>query len=185
MKSVLISIQPKWVELITSGKKNIEVRKTRPSIETPFKCYIYETKGLCDTPTFMDEEGHCSYRGRGQVIGEFVCGRIYKLHHVVHQVYGIDMSEKDVPDNLETCLTVGEIYTYGNGKRLYGWHISDLEIYDTPKELGEFRNFVDCENTARLCSMCKYSRRDSQGILDCDNRVIRPPQSWQYIEVAI
>lgn len=45
MKSVLISIKPKWCELIASGKKTVEVRKTRPKIETPFKCYIYQTVG--------------------------------------------------------------------------------------------------------------------------------------------
>lgn len=43
MKSVLISIQPKWCELIASGKKTIEVRKTKPNSYTPFKCYIYCT----------------------------------------------------------------------------------------------------------------------------------------------
>lgn len=42
-KSVLISINPKWCELIASGKKTVEVRKTRPKLETPFKCYIYCT----------------------------------------------------------------------------------------------------------------------------------------------
>lgn len=30
MKSVLISIQPKWVEKIANGEKTIEVRKTAP-----------------------------------------------------------------------------------------------------------------------------------------------------------
>ena len=44
MKSVLISIKPKWCELIANGKKTVEVRKSRPKIETPFKCYIYCTK---------------------------------------------------------------------------------------------------------------------------------------------
>jgi len=44
MESVLISIQPKWCELIASGKKTIEVRKTRPKLDTPFKVYIYCTK---------------------------------------------------------------------------------------------------------------------------------------------
>lgn len=44
MKDVLISIQPKWVEKIASGEKTIEVRKTRPKIDTPFKVYIYATK---------------------------------------------------------------------------------------------------------------------------------------------
>lgn len=54
MKSVLISIRPKWCGLIASGRKLIEVRKTRPKIETPFKCYIYETKARSDMPTFVD-----------------------------------------------------------------------------------------------------------------------------------
>ena len=44
MKSVLISIQPKWCELIASGKKTVEVRKTKPKIETPFICYVYQTR---------------------------------------------------------------------------------------------------------------------------------------------
>ena len=43
MKAVLISIRPKWVEKIVSGEKTLEVRKTRPKLETPFKCYIYCT----------------------------------------------------------------------------------------------------------------------------------------------
>ena len=44
MKAVLISIRPKWVEKITRGEKTLEVRKTRPKLETPFKCYIYCTE---------------------------------------------------------------------------------------------------------------------------------------------
>lgn len=44
MKAVMLSIQPKWCELIASGKKTIEVRKTAPQLQMPFKCYIYETK---------------------------------------------------------------------------------------------------------------------------------------------
>lgn len=61
MKSVLISIRPKWCELIASGKKTIEVRKTAPKLPTPFKCYIYETKARTGTPTFVDEDGHVLY----------------------------------------------------------------------------------------------------------------------------
>ena len=75
MKSVLISIQPKWCELISSGKKTVEVRKTKPKLEIPFKCYIYETQGRTETP-FVDEDGHHIFKGRGQVIGEFVCDSI-------------------------------------------------------------------------------------------------------------
>lgn len=70
MKSVLISIQPKWCELIASGEKTIEVRKTAPKLKTPFKCYIYCTlgKGLQDTLLTADR---CRVLN-GKVIGEFV-----------------------------------------------------------------------------------------------------------------
>ena len=32
MKAVLISIRPEWCDLISRGKKTLEVRKTRPKI---------------------------------------------------------------------------------------------------------------------------------------------------------
>ncbi|MGN0539812.1 MAG: ASCH domain-containing protein [Candidatus Fimenecus sp.] len=42
-KAVLMSIQPRWCELIANGKKTLEVRKTKPKLSTPFKVYIYCT----------------------------------------------------------------------------------------------------------------------------------------------
>lgn len=77
MKSILLSIKPKYVELIASGQKTIEVRKTAPQ-EVPFKCYIYETQGRTETP-WIDEDGHFIYKGRGQVIGEFICDKVYPI----------------------------------------------------------------------------------------------------------
>lgn len=35
MIAVLISIRPKWCEKIINGQKTIEVRKTRPKMDTP------------------------------------------------------------------------------------------------------------------------------------------------------
>lgn len=90
MKSVLISIQPKWCELIASGKKTVEVRKTKPKIDTPFKCYIYCTNSkkeflqsrnnvlfYCENRDFIGGHG-CGWYQRlnGKVIGEFVCDRV-------------------------------------------------------------------------------------------------------------
>lgn len=43
-KAVMLSILPKWCAKIASGEKTIEVRKTKPKLETPFKCYIYCTQ---------------------------------------------------------------------------------------------------------------------------------------------
>lgn len=118
MKSVMISINPKWCSLIASGEKTIEVRKTKPSLETPFKCYIYCT-GFKHFYSF----------GGQKVIGEFVCDRIYELAPINH-----------APDDVEkqACLTREEIVNYIRGCG-YGWHINDPKIYDKPKELSEFR----------------------------------------------
>lgn len=62
-KAVMISIKPQWCELIAKKQKTIEVRKTRPKIKTPFKCYIYETKGL-----YRGNGGYL-FHGLGKVIG--------------------------------------------------------------------------------------------------------------------
>ena len=70
MKSVLISIQPKWCELIASGKKTVEVRKTRPKLDTPFKVYIYMTKAY-DTLFGNGKPKKLCVDG-GKVIGEFL-----------------------------------------------------------------------------------------------------------------
>mgnify|MGYP000588302884 FL=1 len=74
MKSVILSIKPKYCELIASGKKTIEVRKTRPKIETPFKCYVYCTKEY-----YRKGNGYFQGKYCGKVIGEFVCDEIINL----------------------------------------------------------------------------------------------------------
>ncbi len=158
MKSVLISIRPKWCELIASGEKTIEVRKTCPKIETPFRCYIYETKARSDMPTFVDEDGHVLYTGRGQVIGEFVCDGIYQ-----------NMSY----DCEQSCVSVSELKKYANGKPLYGWHISDLEIYDKPRKLSEFCRH---DNTYDNAFGWAFENRAKSAPLT------RPTQSWCYVE---
>lgn len=212
MKSILISIHPKWCKLIASGKKTIEVRKTRPKIETPFRCYIYETKARSDMPTFVDEDGHVLYTGRGQVIGEFVCDRVYKWEcknrlEILESFPIWRASYMLFVDDLEkTCLTYDDLWDYGNGKPLYGWHISDLKIYDKPRELSEFWAYNE-ELHKRYDSdrdFCCYDDTNEYGesLTDCGDaynnilncyrcweelsgwchHVTRPPQSWMYVE---
>lgn len=179
MKAVLISIQPKWCELISSGKKTVEVRKTKPKLETPFKCYIYETKGETETP-WMDEEGHMIFRGRGMVIGEFVCDKIEHIEIRHFTVFGHENRYAAVGDNPDhqwlkkSCLSYDEVVHYGKMAPLYGWHISDLVIYEQPKPLSDF---IKC-NYPWDCGVCDYY--DSLA-LSC-NKPKRPPQSWCYVE---
>lgn len=181
MKAVMISIQPKWVEKIVNGKKTIEVRKTVPKLETPFKCYIYETQGATETP-WVDEDGHFIFKGRGQVIGEFVCDKITDISVVVRNC---NENYNEVYHNDEckgSCLTWKELQEYGKGKPLYGWHISNLQIYDKPKELGEFRK--PCSDKYikkyKYCQGCKHGL--GADLADCWNTVNCPPQSWCYVE---
>ena len=174
MKSVLISIHPKWSELIASGKKTVEVRKTRPKIDVPFKCYIYETKGKTDLPTFIDEDGHEIYQGRGQVIGEFVCNTIFDLHEAA-LFAGMDEINKSVIEEY-SCVDIDELLHYkGNKNKIYGWSISELVIYDKPKELSEFviKGCKGCRDKDTY--HCKFHCR-------MERRIKRPPQSWCYVE---
>lgn len=181
MKSVLISIQPQWCELIASGKKTIEVRKTRPKIETPFKCYIYMTQGkLKDLGTYLE----WIYQNRMKVIGEFVCNGIDEF--LIAGAMGVRF--KRFAALAESCLTVKEMREYAGDKPIiYAWHISDLKIYDKPKELSEFKK--PC-NYKHPCCLCKYFNYDS--IYEDDDNAIckiehitRPPQSWCYVEELV
>lgn len=173
-KAVLICIRPKWCELIASGMKTIEVRKTAPKLETPFKCYIYCTK---DEPLLYCRPSQRI--GNGRILGEFVCDSIFPL-----SFYASDASFFDTAPPLpvpETCLTDKEIVEYlGNGKTGYGWHISDLIIYYVPKQLRDFEVFRIKHITEKaffqegVCDEIRHVR-----VLE---PLRRPPQSWCYVE---
>lgn len=203
-KAVMLSVRPKWCEKIASGEKTIEVRKTRPKLETPFKCYIYCTKAkerligiLKDgdenygetyhgKPVFikLDEGSVCDMWGKRQkVIGEFVCDRISPLHNICTDDWkrlagGLHNIEKELVN--QACLTEAQLHTYAGGKNCFAWHISDLKIYDTPKELTEFHTWGKCKS-------CSKSGYESTACIYDENCMIpmaitKAPQSWCYVE---
>ena len=175
MKSVLISIQPKWCEKIANGKKTIEVRKFAPK-ETPFKCYIYATKpkkfyksGVISTSdellwlangkveigdgfkVWADSDEYQCLNGR--VIGEFICNKLdkytfssYEAEYRVNHIQLVMM-----------CVNHPDLLRYGVGETLYGLHISELKIYDKPIDLSEFER-------------------------SCSTGINRAPQSWCYVQ---
>ncbi len=174
-KAVMLSIRPKWVEKIASGEKTIEVRKTRPKLGTPFKCYIY-----CTLPKYPHEDFIATdypspqFYGGGKVIGEFTCERIFPIN-----IFDNGSIQNWLFEHMErSCLTYEELADYiGNGRTGYGWHISDLRIYDMPKELSEFKGLCKVEADCCACPYYNYSK------MDCDGRTInRAPQSWCYVE---
>lgn len=253
MKSVLISIRPKYCELIASGKKTVEVRKTRPKIETPFKCHIYCTKEtranmlhlyinggigrqkfgitehwrsgkeVVDVNPHLPAYRFSSYLAEGKVIGKFVCDFVNEYtaeftdgnyHEDIRQVFEdgeaiVASNEDENPNNCflcnRACLSFEDIKKYIGSNfhenPFYGLHISDLVIYDKPKELKEFVT-VDKE-AIRKCkhrSQSYYAFTDTGYIKNgfrCDKKddwcfglesackrkpLVRPPQSWCYAE---
>lgn len=175
MKCVMLATRPQWVEKIASGEKTIEVRRTRPKLEVPFKCYIYETQG--QYIKFI-HGAHTKYGyGCGKVIGEFVCDRI-------DEAPTLYISPETVNMAIEACLNVYKMCSYGKDKPLYGWHISDLKIYDRPRELSEFRKPCDWNYDCCTCKRAKYelTKAEAKVFYGCDSELTRPPQSWMYIE---
>ena len=180
MKSVLISIKPKYVELIANGEKTIEVRKTAPK-EVPFKAYIYKTKGATEMP-WVDEDGHFIYKGRGQVIGEFICDKVYSIKNQGNS-FVVANEEQGVTNEIarQSCLDYDDMVGYLGNKDGYGLHITALKIYDKPKELGEF--IKPCPYGDLPCSICPSCDKDkNDNLIQCFNTVSRPPQSWCYVE---
>lgn len=202
MKAVLISIQPKWIETIANGEKTIVVRKSAPK-SVPFKCYIYETKGkkiecgfhIEDTGITLRKKyvfgmhkarivKHYRNEGRSAVVGEFICDKVYKYEPNVILCACYEVNGAFVKENLRynsgTCLSYEYMVNYSNGKPLYGWHISNLKIYDKPKELSEF--FKPCPTKEKGdCLSCDCLADNDYGGV-CTNNLTRPPRSWCYVE---
>ena len=193
-RAVLFSIKPKYCELIASGKKTVEVRKTSPKIETPFKCYIYCTNPNTKNPHEILEI-HSSdekiRKANGKVIGEFVCD------YISMNIKGYNQDGVPAYWTLlnGSCLTADELDDYGRGKPLYGLHISNLKIYDNPKTLDDFRK--PCISPEMpYCPLCKvgyeyiseteaeFYRVDGECRTEwrCLNWIKKPPQSWCYVE---
>nr|DAT99718.1 MAG TPA: hypothetical protein [Caudoviricetes sp.] len=178
MIAVLISIRPKWCEKIISGEKKIEVRKTRPKMDTPFKCYIYCTKPEEKLLAIMkdgDENYGETYHGkpvfiktekapttglwdkRQKVIGEFLCDEI-----IEDRTYGHNEEFYRA-----ACMSAYDAAAYAMQSPMYGWHISNFKIYDHPREL---REFYAVPNEVEVALKVK------------PKPITRPPQSWRYVE---
>ena len=206
-KAILKSESPKRCEQIAKGECTILLSKTAPKLETPFKCYIYCTKErtqhkhivagkeyrkptrdfLCKIPQkyggkicFIEppivNEDYQQGILNGKVIGVFVCDYIDEYKYSVANYGGLDIDCQQLDD---TCLTKHQIEEYANGKDLYGWYISQLKIYDTPKELGEFWKYGYENDYAAFMNA-------GGGVPMSFNansyRITRPPQSRCYVE---
>lgn len=179
MQSVLLVVKPKWCELIASGKKTVEVRKTRPKCDAPFKCFIYCTKEF-----YRKGDGYFQGKYCGKVIGEFVCRNMTCMQADIDSQGEKHLYNTAFIEN-RMCLTDEELFNYiYDGKRNIGWAwgISDLVIYDEPKELREFWNAGKCPYESKNGCTYKYHCFRAGKTKRCGQQIERPPQSWCYVE---
>lgn len=178
MKAILMSIRPKWCEKIFNGSKSIEIRKSRPSIPTPFKVYVYMTKRkwIFKLLPFLKNRF-------AKGIGEFICDKVdaytFSNYEAQYRINDVDL--------MKTCLNFPELIAYGKGKTIYGWHISEPKLFDKPKELREFSKF-GYKYLGGCCVNYKCSNCIDNGWMQPPECKIdgcfltRPPMSWCYIE---
>lgn len=220
MKSILISIKPEWVVDILNGNKTVEIRKTMPKCELPCKVYIYCTKSNKYTCTINRSKSQL-FRGysenqiifngelcNGKVVAEFTLNKIDRLEFchlgLSHTNAYVPTSENaDYQWQKHSCVDYNKVVGYGKFAPLFVWHIDDLKIYDTPKELSDFETAIHCFQYKNIqitrncfgdyvgdyyknkfCHICKYYNHDFE---DCDksrHSLTRPPQSWCYVDVS-
>lgn len=190
MSAVLTSIQPYYVFLIIARlmgwdipqEKTVEARKDFPK-DTAWnkRVHIYCSKNKKSFNRIPKQYQPLMGKLLGKVIGEFVCDRIETI-----TIPSIDLDRQCG----QSCLSVSEMLDYiqtpntrrYDDKPLYGWHISDLKIYDKPRELGEFKKLGYMTEEQWLYALypnthCHYEAWAKQF------EITRPPQSWCYVDV--
>lgn len=177
MRSIIQSINPEHVynmrvEQEGEPLKRIEVRKTAPP--TPFKAYIYETKGKLK---FWSQPLPIPYHeGSGKIVGEYICRKV----ETVRADNAIAAYYNNKP---ETRVSDEQLIGYSGGKLLKFIYMEDVVFYDKPKELGDFRTPSLCETGKKLgCwhEICK--KRNFDCVRRVAARIMRAPQSWCYAE---
>lgn len=156
-KAVLISIKPEWCKLIASGRKTVEVRKNEPKLDKPFRCFIY-----CTMPNPTHQRDVIEIAGKrinGKIWAEFTCFNIesFTTDYRMNEEQTMQLSKK-------SCVNYEDLAEYEwNAHCLFGWHISDLKIYDEPRDL---LSFTGLQKT-------RFGMRPVE--------IHRPPQSWVYV----
>ncbi len=198
-KSVMISIQPYWAFLIIAKKmgwdidkeKTIEVRKTFPKDENWNKeVVIYCSKDKKSFNLIPKYYQPLMEKFLGKVVGKWVCDYTDIFHE--WELSPCKMFYKKEKARLdlflkESCLSHNKLCEYRKNlsyiKPLYGWHISDLKIYDKPRALSEFKTPTDCESGIAKAGLCNTCCLSACFCSKKPNRITRPPQSWCYTEV--
>lgn len=164
MKAILMSIKAQHNRNIEAGNKTSELRKRIPKCDYPIKVYTYES----------------GFDGRHKVVNEWICKSTTEW-----------LIYMGIPAHLPkvACVSIEDISKYSgtNYDNIIEMEISELKIYDKPKEL---REFVKPCNWNYDCCTCKraiyeLTKAEARLFYGCDRELTHPPQSWCYVEDTI
>lgn len=184
MKAIMLTIRLKWFYLTYKGIKTIEVRKSAPKdfVGDVFEV-VSKTNFEKDLMEIPESEREFFEQFKGKVGLKFTLNKmesiIYDNSYFKPFCHTRELASQNLYD--KSCLSYNEINNYLKGKKGYAWHISNLVIFDRPKELGEFRH---CSKPS--CDSCPFQFTDSCDYhreVECDDiPLTKAPQSWQFIE---
>lgn len=193
--AVLLSIYPKYCELILNGSKTVEIRKNKPNLPTPFKCYVYCTRAksqvknggmiLSNDELYRLPNGEIKYGNsielatyeeneystdnflNRKVIAEFTCTGISEFQ--VFENGSIQYWNRYYLEN--SCLPYDEVARYiGNNRHGYAWEISNVKAYSHLMNVSDFRRCKNCKIKLECSSICD----------DSESVIYRPPWGWCY-----
>lgn len=205
-KCVLLSVRPQYCELIANGKKSIEIRKSRPKIPTPFKCYIYctapkkfykisehmatsaEYLHLCDGKVTMSDGfeffGRADYKVLNRkVIGEFVCDEITK--HTYDNFIGA--VNADGSERTEAIQGEGTYWFWEDERKETCLSQDEIFKYGGTKPLYAW-NISALQIYDKPRELSEFVSGSSRLTWGADGEswvwsgMTRPPQSWCYVE---
>lgn len=213
MKAIMISDKPKWSALMMNGIKKIEIRKNKALASAIQKLiaengyadiYVYCTKDEELFYSRVTQEWFTAKNRNIKTVHRLSNGivkfkfRCYKVEEILITPHGNYYTNTLSNNKLQTqsCLSNTEIFKYTNCHiTIYGYcvcgyaiHISDLEIFDKPKELSEFKQKV------KGCYTCHYCGKNNRCVLklskeeiehNCYNykSLTKAPQNMVYVEV--
>lgn len=113
----------------------------------------------------------------GKVVAKFRLEKVDKFDMGANQSKDYQTFDDYKEILKDACLSKRELEDYLGCRLLdmdcifFAWHISDLEVFDEPKELGEFSYLV------RKFHVDGF-------VVPLYGKVAKAPQSWQYVEVG-
>lgn len=179
---ILITLPPEQVANILNGKQTIIIQKTAPKCELPIEACIYCAKdtsgGLLVKNTSTDTIGFAKGKAvlkddltrfsyiqlfNGKVVAKFTLKKVEEILALPTEI-GCSYQTVTLPFKFlmqKSCVNSEGFNHYLKCKNGYAWHISDLQIFDKPKEIIEFFEPYNC------------------GELPIP--LVNPPKSWRYI----